>query len=549
MEIDRLPSNLRLEIQINASSIQISGPDPFVDLSGNIESDGQFVVTGNKTLGELLDVVVRMEGVLRNGSIDAEYFAEYTYSSESEFAEEDELSINYLIDGSLISVFSPEIGDFLRNFLEANHTGNTEFLVGSIHPEFIDFYGETACQNRVVEIIDPSLTIDIQAIRPADTWTVTVDGQTFSFTNVFTIVADVSRNGVINREELHFVEENGTVYWFIDCGVAVTAITEGGEDAPDGENPDGDSELIGGAENGDDIVSGSQESLGDDETVISAIDPLVWIFLILLLIALIIWMTTGRGVQEVPKKGKPAKKPPARVFTPERPKEKCVCISDAGVNLVVQAHPWFDEHDWPPPVNMEQDKKGKPSDTIVFKKLPKKDGISVQPKDTSDLTWTFPKDKQILGINSGDVRPFKIGVQVEYAHVNTPALVKCCTVVDVKFVGKAEVNSKPLTSGKVKTATLPEAVIGKWEISECNAESANYSDKAKGCKTVKFTLSGFETSVKGSRIAVGKEDPEKSWSGNITVKGDFEIWINQYKKGKWSGDKSGTRPRRDGRMP
>jgi hypothetical protein len=135
-------------------------------------------------------------------------------------------------------------------------------------------------------------------------------------------------------------------------------------------------------------------------------------------------------------------------------------------------------------------------------------------------------------------------LEVKVRHLGPTLGTKCCTIVDIKFEGLLKVVAKDSSYQSVNANTPIE---GRWELGQCEEEQADFESKP-ACETVKFVLDGYSVSMKGD---YENKDADKEWSGELILSGKFELWVNQYKSGEWSGKKPSTTTqiRRNGAMP
>jgi hypothetical protein len=218
-----MPSTIELEV--SGGSINITGPAPWVAVSGEIASDGSFTATGVGTVAGYPGISVSMQGSFTGtGELDAKYSMgingglpggqsiTYSLSGQVELAGQSKNN----------QVASQEEADWVREFamqLEAyNHAPAPDELVRVLHPEIIATYGEQTCLAYADQVADDTLQIDVVTVYGLDTWEFSLDGVSYSIRDVYTVDAIITRDGESSATQTHFGLVDGDLTWFTDCG-------------------------------------------------------------------------------------------------------------------------------------------------------------------------------------------------------------------------------------------------------------------------------------------------------------------------------------------
>jgi hypothetical protein len=208
-------------LTIECGSIIISGPPPWVNVIGDIDSDGNFTATGSGIVAGHVDIDAELVGVLFNNTLDAKYSMgvngglpgsqSIIYSVQGKVGETSEG--NEVIEEMLVS-----IGEFVQLLEVYNQTSLPEKLLERLHPSIIETYGKEACLVHVANVADPTLNIEIQTVNTMKTWSFMLDDKAFSIADVYTVDAIITRNNESNLSQTHFGVVENILYWFTDCG-------------------------------------------------------------------------------------------------------------------------------------------------------------------------------------------------------------------------------------------------------------------------------------------------------------------------------------------
>ena len=218
---------LQVIIKLEEGRISIFGPEPWVELHGSIDDDGNFVATGIGVVAGFPGIDVALEGVIDPQALSGEM----TMGGNGGLPQG--VGITYSLDGENTAAggegqtFSQSEVALVKDFVEALQMAFTipdpEFLYDSLHPAVIDRYGEEACRMRV-ENFGSELNLQFVKLIGFGPWDYMSDGLSTTIPDTYTVALNQTVDRVRQRSEAHFTlflpEAKGVpnLTWFIDCG-------------------------------------------------------------------------------------------------------------------------------------------------------------------------------------------------------------------------------------------------------------------------------------------------------------------------------------------
>jgi hypothetical protein len=213
-----------------SSDIIISGKAPFVEVSGTFDPDsGAFLAQGSGRVAEFPNIAVTFEGIIVDSSLAG------TYGMGLNGGLPGGQAIFYDVMGALIieaptptsAPVSAEIraavNNFAADFNQAMATGDTAFLLDSLHPDVVEIYGRQACTTYLEGISDPTFQISVVGVSGPAAWDYARDGFSRPLEAIFTVDVDRSFQGQSDRIEMHLDVMPPGANWFSDCGDPLTS--------------------------------------------------------------------------------------------------------------------------------------------------------------------------------------------------------------------------------------------------------------------------------------------------------------------------------------
>lgn len=213
-----------LSVALHQSDITLEGPEPWVDLTGELADDGTLTATGRGTVAGYDDIAVRLEGSL---TFD-DALGDYRFSGDLIMGAEGGLpggqSITYSVEGFRIGLLDADpaaketLEEFLPTLVEAIRGQDVDFMMARAHPAAFAFYGEETCLAYFESIDDPDTNIEPAGRSGEEAWLWEREGLTAYVVQTFYVVGDVTSGGLTETREIHFAPVNGELRWFPDCG-------------------------------------------------------------------------------------------------------------------------------------------------------------------------------------------------------------------------------------------------------------------------------------------------------------------------------------------
>ncbi len=231
-----MPQNLKLHVQLG--SITVSGPAPFVRVTGPLNTDGTFDATGAGDVAGRHVIGVEFVGRISSAGLLGKYamgvkvpaivngrpdFGGFLPGGQPIiFSVQGQRSGSPLPTPVAIAtpiVIAQPLKTFLSSFIAAIRTNDTAFLYDHLHPAVVNLYGSDQCQSFVKQRrADPTYNIETLGAQGPAPWQWVADGVSTLIQNVYTVDANVTGQGQKERAQVHFAQFGNTLYWFTDCG-------------------------------------------------------------------------------------------------------------------------------------------------------------------------------------------------------------------------------------------------------------------------------------------------------------------------------------------
>ena len=199
------------------SDVIFGGGEPWVDVQGVLLPDGNFQADGIGTVAGFPNIRAQFEGTFVDGNLDG------VYSLGGDGGLPGGAAITFTVQGAVIAPPPPEIVDetpqgFFDQYSQAMQTGNTGFLLDRLHPVVIDMYGAPACQNRLEELLNPTLQAQVTGVEGPTPWLFERDGQVHEIRRTHNVDVTITVAGEPSDRQTHLEQIDGLQRWFTDCG-------------------------------------------------------------------------------------------------------------------------------------------------------------------------------------------------------------------------------------------------------------------------------------------------------------------------------------------
>jgi hypothetical protein len=208
-------------LTVRFSSITITGPEPWVDVTGPLELDGSFLATGSGTVAGFADIAVSFEGVITEEHLTGIY----TMGVEGGLPTGN--PIVYQVDGERVQPsleITPEVDEglvesFYGLLNTAFETKDVDTLLNSLHPAVIDLYGLGACKVYLGTVVETPIHVDLEEVLTIGPWEWEIDGRTTRIEKAYALEILMTAQGEQHAQETHLgLREDGSLGWFTDCG-------------------------------------------------------------------------------------------------------------------------------------------------------------------------------------------------------------------------------------------------------------------------------------------------------------------------------------------
>ncbi len=213
------PVTTTFEVVQQESALTMAFEKPFLPVSGTVNSDGTFELTGT---GEVAGIPnIQVEAIGNFNSIHMAYTIGVNGGLPGGFP------ITYFLDGERVDGMgetggtgSPEdVETFFTVFNSSFVTQDADFLYNQLHPAVLDRYGADQCRAYLESVVTTPLEIANFTVTDFGTWVWERDGVSTTVPDTFTIEGVAIAQGESAETELHLaVRPDGSIGWFTDCG-------------------------------------------------------------------------------------------------------------------------------------------------------------------------------------------------------------------------------------------------------------------------------------------------------------------------------------------
>ena len=229
----------QLLVEIFGGSININGPRPWVNVSGDYdEATGAFSATGSGTVAGFPGIAVIFEGSLDETGVSGEYTmgAEgglpggkpivFSVNGQRQAEETGDEPAEFTGPPPLPPGAAEMIQSFVDVFNAAFTEGNVDHLYQLLHPGVVELYGEEACRAYLGTIVETPTTLEYLDATRVGTWNFERDGAVIPVDFAYAIQANFTADNQTAQQELHLtLPGDESVRWFTDCGDPIS--TEG----------------------------------------------------------------------------------------------------------------------------------------------------------------------------------------------------------------------------------------------------------------------------------------------------------------------------------
>jgi hypothetical protein len=170
-----LPDSEELNVIIESNTITISGPAPWVTVTGNLNPDGSFKATGSGSVAGYPNINVEFDGTI---SAKDGLAGDYTMGVGGGLPTN--RSITYHLQGQRVQALATNevMREFLGQLATALNTNDAMFLFNNLHPVDINLYGAQTCQAPFQQRSpDPSYQIEFISMTGPAAWVYAPPGQ------------------------------------------------------------------------------------------------------------------------------------------------------------------------------------------------------------------------------------------------------------------------------------------------------------------------------------------------------------------------------------
>jgi len=203
-------------------SICIDGPFPWVNISGEISSDGSVVASGKGTVAGYPNITVTFQGSIVGNQLQGDY----TMGANGGLPGGQ--SIIYAVSGDKkeptpIPTLDPrveEIQSFFNTYNEMFLAADVDGLLGMLHPEVLGLYGAAACQEYLGAVVENTIQIELLQLLSGEPWSWEIDDQATIVEDAYSVQVQVTVEEQVFQQEMHLGRNSeGNINWFTDCGV------------------------------------------------------------------------------------------------------------------------------------------------------------------------------------------------------------------------------------------------------------------------------------------------------------------------------------------
>jgi hypothetical protein len=202
-------------------SLCIDGPFPWVNVHGELESDGSFFASGSGTVAGYSGIYVTFAGKITDGQL----IGDYTMGANGGLPGGQ--PIIYSVSGERlvptpVPTSDPRLGEiqsFFDFYNESFSARDVPGLLSILHPQALGLYGIEACQDYLASVIENPVQIEALEITSSDPWKWEIDGHSALIEDAFTVQVAVTAGDQTAQQSMHLgLGEDGSLKWFTDCG-------------------------------------------------------------------------------------------------------------------------------------------------------------------------------------------------------------------------------------------------------------------------------------------------------------------------------------------
>ena len=209
-----MPRSMVLEI--STGSVTVSGPAPWVEVTGELADDGSFSVSGRGTVAGFPNIAVTMQGSLTAAGLAADY----TMGAEGSLPTGQ--AIIYRVEGQREQQPDEDVTaveEFVATFNSSFEAGDVAGLMELLNPGVIERYGSAGCRAYLGQVIENPIQLEVISVYEFGEWNWERDDVSALIQNTYTVEVAVTSRGETTRSEIHFaVGPDGSLSWFADCG-------------------------------------------------------------------------------------------------------------------------------------------------------------------------------------------------------------------------------------------------------------------------------------------------------------------------------------------
>jgi hypothetical protein len=214
-----MPSTIQVFVKIG--SITITGPAPWVNVTGPLNPDGTFTATGTGVVAGRQDIGVQFVGKISSSGLSGDYSMGVKSVGGTLPTGQ---PIIFSVQGQRIGASSPSpttvaaITTFAKELSQALRVNDKTGLVQNLHPTVFQVYTAAQCQTHFNQRApDPSYNIQVLGAQGPAIWNYTPEQRAIPVADVYTVDANLTEKGQVTRTAVHFGVVNNRLYWFDRC--------------------------------------------------------------------------------------------------------------------------------------------------------------------------------------------------------------------------------------------------------------------------------------------------------------------------------------------
>jgi hypothetical protein len=215
----KMPGSMTLTAR--ECSLCIDGPFPWVNVHGELESDGSFMASGSGTVAGYRNIAVTFQGTISGGQLQGDYTMGVNGGLPGG------QPIVYSVNGEKLAptpvpTTDPrlqEVQNFFNAYNERFGAGDIDGLLSMLDPGVLGLYGVGVCRDYLSSVVENPIQVEALEITSSDPWQWEIDGHSTLIGDVYTVQASVTAGDQTAQQTMHLsLQEDGTINWFTDCG-------------------------------------------------------------------------------------------------------------------------------------------------------------------------------------------------------------------------------------------------------------------------------------------------------------------------------------------